>query len=62
MFYQVSHYTLKSEISSEKILLSTNGIRRRFSKTPNSRGYKIKHLFKKCKCIYCLHKNEDINK
>ena len=35
MFCQISHYTLKSEISGETILLSVDGIKRRFSKNPN---------------------------
>ena len=43
-FCQVPHYTLKSEISGKRILLSADGIRRRFSKTPNLRGYNIKNL------------------
>ena len=43
-FCQIPHYTLKSEISGKRILLSADGIRRRFSKTPNSRGYNIKNL------------------
>ena len=43
-FCQIPHYTLKSEISGKRILLSADGIRRRFSKTPNLRGYSIKNL------------------
>ena len=43
-FCQIPHYTLKSEISGKRILLSADGIRRRFSKTPNLRGYNIKNL------------------
>ena len=31
-FCQIPHFTLESEISGEKILLSADGIRRRFSK------------------------------
>ena len=42
MFCQISHYTLKSEISGETILLSVDGIKRRFSKNPNSCGKYIK--------------------
>ena len=42
MFCQISHYTLKSEISGETILLSVDGIKRRFSKTPNSSGKYIR--------------------
>ena len=38
MFCQISHYTLKSEISGETILLSVDGIKRRFTKYPNSGG------------------------
>ncbi len=38
MFCQISHYTLKSEVSGETILLSVDGIKRRFSKNPNSSG------------------------
>ena len=43
-FCQIPHHTLKSEISGKRILLSADGIRRRFSKTPNLRGYNIKNL------------------
>jgi len=43
-FCQIPHYTLKSEISGKRILLSADGIRHRFSKTPNLRGYNIKNL------------------
>ena len=43
-FCQIPHYTLKSEISGKRILLSADGIRRRFSKIPNLRGYNIKNL------------------
>ena len=43
-FCQIPHYTLKSEISGKRILLSADGIRRRFSKTPNLSGYNIKNL------------------
>ena len=43
-FCQIPHYTLKSEISGKRILLSADGIRRRFSKTPNLRGYNIRDL------------------
>ncbi|MDB4220452.1 hypothetical protein N9809_00085 [Amylibacter sp.] len=43
-FCQIPHYTLKSEISGKRILLSADGIRRRFYKTPNLRGYNIKNL------------------
>ena len=42
MFCQISHYTLKSEISGETILLSVDGIKRRFSKNPNSSGKYIR--------------------
>ena len=42
MFCQISHYTLKSEISGETILLSVDGIKRRFSKNPNSSGNYIR--------------------
>ena len=43
-FCQIPHYTLKSEISGKRILLSADGIRRRFSETSNLRGYNIKDL------------------
>jgi hypothetical protein len=46
MFCQISHYTLKSEISGETILLSVDGIKRRFSKNPNSSGKYIKKFIK----------------
>ena len=42
MFCRISHYTLKSEISGETILLSVDGIKRRFSKNPNSSGKYIR--------------------
>ena len=45
MFCQISHYTLKSEISGETILLSVDGIKRRFSKNPNSSGKYIRKFF-----------------
>jgi hypothetical protein len=38
---------LKSEISGEKILLSADGIRRRFSKTPNTSSFYIINLIQK---------------
>ena len=47
MFCQISHYTLKSEISGETILLSVDGIKRRFSKNPNSSGKYIRKLIQK---------------
>ena len=47
MFCQISHYTLKSEISGETILLSVDGIKRRFSKNPNSRGKYIRKFIQK---------------
>jgi len=46
-FCQIPHFTLESEISGEKILLSADGIRRRFSKTPNSSGFYITNFFQK---------------
>ena len=47
MFCQISHYTLKSEISGETILLSVDGIKRRFSKNPNSSGKYIREFIQK---------------
>ena len=47
MFCQISHYTLKSEISGETILLSVDGIKRRFSKNPNSSGNYIRKFIQK---------------
>ena len=47
MFCQISHYTLKSEISGETILLSVDGIKRRFSKNPNSSGKYIRKFVQK---------------
>ena len=47
MFCQISHYTLKSEISGETILLSVDGIKRRFSKNPNSNGKYIGKFIQK---------------
>ena len=46
-FCQIPHFTLESEISGEKILLSADGIKRRFSKTPNSSGFYIRNFFQK---------------
>ena len=46
-FCQIPHYTLESETSGKKILLSADGIRRRFSKTPNSSGFYIRNFFQK---------------
>ncbi|MDA9329371.1 hypothetical protein N9Q64_01020 [bacterium] len=43
-FCQIPHYTLKSEISGKRILLSADGMRRRFSETSNLRGYNIRDL------------------
>ena len=43
-FCQIPHYTLKSEISGKRILLSADGIRRRFSETSNLRSYNIRGL------------------
>ena len=47
MLCQISHYTLKSEISGETILLSVDGILRRFSKNPNSSGKYIRKFIQK---------------
>ena len=47
MFCQIPHFILESEISGEKVLLSADGIRRRFSKTPNSSGICIRNFFQK---------------
>ena len=46
-FCQIPHYTLESETSGEKILLSADGIKLRFSKTPNSSGVYIRNLVQK---------------
>ena len=46
-FCQIPHFTLESEISGEKILLSADGIKRRFSKTSNSSGFYIRNFFQK---------------
>ena len=46
-FCQIPHYTLESETSGEKILLSADGIRRRFSKNPNPSGFYIRNFFQK---------------
>ena len=46
-FCQIPHFTLESEITEEKVLLSADGIRRRFSKTPNSSGFYIRNFFQK---------------
>ena len=46
-FCQIPHFTLESEISGEKILLSADGIRRRFSKTPNRSSFYIINLIQK---------------
>ena len=47
MLCQISHYTLKSEISGEIILLSVDGIKRRFSKNPKSSGKYIRKFIQK---------------
>jgi hypothetical protein len=47
MFCQISHYKLKSEISGETILLSVDGIKRRFSKNPNLSGKNIRKFIQK---------------
>ena len=44
-FCQIPHFTLESEISGEKVLLSADGIRRRFSKNPNSSSFNIRNFF-----------------
>jgi hypothetical protein len=46
-FCQIPHFTLESEITGEKVLLSADGIRRRFSKTPNSSRFLHKKTFPK---------------
>jgi len=46
-FCKIPHYTLKSEISGKTILLSVDGIKRRFSKTPNSSGKYIRKFIQK---------------
>ena len=46
-FCKIPHFILESETSGEKVLLSADGIRRRFSKNPNSSGFYIRNFFQK---------------
>jgi len=46
-FCQIPHYTLKSEISGKTILLSVDGIKRRFSKNRNPSGKYMRKVIQK---------------
>ena len=44
-FCQITHYTIKSEKTGETLLLSADGIKRRFIQTPHTEHKKTKDIF-----------------
>jgi len=45
-FCQIVHYKIKSEKSGETLLLSADGIKRRFTQTPHTKHKQIKDIFR----------------
>ena len=43
---QIVHYKIKSEKSGETLLLSADGIKRRFTQTPHTKHKQIKDIFR----------------
>jgi len=46
-FCRITHYSIKSEKTGETLLLSADGIKRRFAHSPNIEHKKTKDIFKK---------------
>ena len=44
-FCQITHYSIKSETSGKVLLLSGDGIKRRFTQTPHAESEKPKNIF-----------------
>ena len=45
-FCQIVHYKIKSEKSGETLLLSADGIKRRFTQTPYTEHKQLKDIFR----------------
>ena len=45
-FCQIVHYKIKSDKSGETLLLSADGIKRRFTQTPHTEHKKLKYIFR----------------
>ena len=45
-FCQIVHYKIKSEKSGETLLLSADGIKRRFTQTPHTEHKQLKDIFR----------------
>ena len=45
-FCQIVHYKIKSEKSGETLLLSADGIKRRFTQTPHTEHKQLKYIFR----------------
>ena len=50
-FCQITHYTIKSEKTGETLLLSADGIKRRFTQTPCTERKKTGDIFSWLKII-----------
>ena len=50
-FCQIVHYKIKSEKSGETLLLSADGIKRRFTQTPYTEHKQLKYIFRWLKKI-----------
>ena len=44
-FCQITHYSIKSEKSGKVLLLSGDGIKRRFTQTPHTESKESKNIF-----------------
>ena len=44
-FCRITHYSIKSEKTGKTVLLSAEGIKRRFTQTPNTEREKTKTIF-----------------
>ena len=44
-FCRITHYSIKSEKTGETLLLSADGIKRRFIQTPHTENEKTKDIF-----------------
>jgi len=45
-FFQIVHYKIRSEKSGEILLLSADGIKRRFTQTPYTEHKQLKDIFR----------------
>ena len=50
-FCRIIHYSIKSEKSGKTILLSADGIKRRFTQTPYTEHKQLKYIFRWLKKI-----------